>query len=56
MKLDSASYSISYVPVEISPVIYLTIIGGTLLVCLLAMLLPVAYINKIEPAKSIRFE
>lgn len=56
MKLDSASYSISYVPVEISAVIYLTIIVGSLLVCLLAMLLPTAYINKIEPARTIRFE
>lgn len=56
MKLDSASYSISYVPVEIAAVNYLSIVGGTLLICLLSMLLPAAYINKIEPAKTIRFE
>lgn len=56
VRLDSESYSMSYVPVEISPSIYLAIAIGTLAVCLLAMLLPAAYISKIEPAKTIRFE
>ncbi|MDY5969627.1 MAG: FtsX-like permease family protein [Bacteroidales bacterium] len=56
IRLDSESYSIGYVPVEISPSIYLAIAMGTLLVCLFAMLLPATYISKIEPAKTIRFE
>ncbi len=56
LKLDSESYSIAYVPVEINPMVYIAIAIGTLAVCLLAMWLPSAYISRIEPAKSIRFE
>ncbi len=56
LKLDSESYSISYVPVEMNPLTYMAVAAGTLAVCLLAMALPAAYIARIEPAKSIRFE
>lgn len=56
IKLNSESYSMSYVPMEISVPIYFIIAAGTLLVCLLAMLLPASYITRIEPAKTIRFE
>lgn len=56
LKLNSESYSMSYVPVEIDPTVYLAVAAGTLLVCLLSMLLPAAYITRIEPAKTIRFE
>jgi len=44
------------VPVDLNGWIFLTISAGTLFVCLLALLLPTAYISRIEPAKTIKFD
>lgn len=54
IRLDSASYSMDYVPIQLSPAIFLLISLGTLAVCLLALLLPTSYISRIHPAKTIQ--
>ncbi len=52
--LDPESYSMPYVPIELSPAIFLVISVGALVVCLLALLLPAAYISHISPAHSLK--
>ena len=54
--LDSASYSMDTVPIDLNPWIFIAISTATLAVCLLALLLPTAYISRIEPAKTIKFD
>lgn len=56
IKLDSEIYSMSSVPIDFNPLIFITISLGTLAICLVALLLPTAYISRIEPAQSIRVE
>ncbi len=56
VRLDPESYSMSHVPVLIDPWVYVAVSIGTLSVCLLALLLPVASISKISPAKTIKSE
>ncbi len=56
LKLDSESYSMSFVPIEINAWFFLLISAATLIVCMLALLLPSKYIAHIDPAKSIRKE
>lgn len=56
LKLDPESYSMSHVPVEISGWTYLIISAATFAVCLLALLLPAAYISRISPAQTIKNE
>lgn len=56
IRLDSESYSVGYVPVDLNPWIFVAIAAGTAAVCTAALLLPAAYISRIEPAKTIRFE
>jgi lipoprotein-releasing system permease protein len=53
--LDQKSYYISYVPVNFSilHLIYLNI--GTVLVCLLMMILPTMIITRISPVKAMRY-
>ena len=54
--LDSASYSMDYVPIALNGWIFVAISIGTIAVCLLALLVPTAYISRIDPAKSIKFD
>lgn len=54
--LDSESYSVGYVPVDLNPWIFIAIAAGTIVACTVALLLPAAYISRVEPAKTIRFE
>ncbi len=56
IRLDSESYSMGFVPVDINLWYFLAISAGTLLVCMLALLLPSTYIAHIDPAKTIRIE
>lgn len=56
IRLDSASYSMDFVPIDLNPATFLFVSLGTLLLCLLTLLLPTAYISNIHPAKTIRFE
>lgn len=56
VKLDPESYSMPYVPIDLDPAIFIAISAATLAVCLLALLLPAAYISHISPAKTIKAE
>ena len=56
IRLDSASYSMDYVPISLNGWIFVAISLGTIAVCLLALLVPTAYISRIDPAKSIKFD
>ena len=56
VKLDSESYSMTFVPVDIDPWFFIAVSVGTMLVCLLALLLPSTYIAHIDPAKTVRVE
>lgn len=56
VKLDSASYSMDFVPIDLNPNTFIIISIGALIICLLALLIPVSYISKIRPAESIKIE
>lgn len=56
VQLDPESYSMTHVPVLVDPWIYLAVSAATLAVCLLALLLPVASVSRINPAKTMRTE
>lgn len=56
VKLDAESYSMTHVPVDIDPWIFILVSIGTLAVCLLALLLPAAYISHITPAQAVKIE
>lgn len=56
VKLDSASYMMENVPIDLSPMTFVAISVGSLAVCLLTLLIPTAYISHIEPAKTIKFD
>lgn len=51
--LDSASYSMSFVPIDLQPLPFLVISLSTLSVCLLALLLPANHIAHISPAQTL---
>ncbi|MBQ0160933.1 MAG: ABC transporter permease [Bacteroidales bacterium] len=55
-RLDSNSYMMDTVPIDLNPVIFLSISIATLVVCLLALLIPTTYISHIHPAQSIKFD
>lgn len=55
LKLDVESYYLSYVPVNISLTHILLLNAGTLLVCLLMMILPTIIITRIKPLTAIRY-
>ena len=55
IRLDSASYSMDAVPIDLNPWIFILVAVGTLAVTLLTLLLPTAYISNIHPAQTIRF-
>lgn len=52
--LDSESYSMDTVPIDMNCWIFIAISLGTLVICLAALLLPTAYVSRIEPAKTIK--
>ena len=56
VRLDAESYSMTHVPVDIDPMIFLLVSLGTLVACLLALLLPAAYISHITPAQAVKIE
>ncbi|WP_262510656.1 ABC transporter permease [Mucilaginibacter hurinus] len=55
-KLDPASYYMSFVPISISwtDVVMLNI--GTLVICLIVLIVPSTLVTKISPVKAIRFK
>jgi lipoprotein-releasing system permease protein len=56
VSLDQASYYVPYVPVDLAvfPVLMLNI--GTLLLCLLFLIIPSYIVTKVSPVKAIRWE
>src|SRR5690606_30251688 len=56
INLDEASYYVSYVPVSIGiqEIVFLNI--GTLLICLLVLLVPSSLVSRINPVKAINFQ
>lgn len=53
--LNSATYYLEYVPINLSAMHVILINAGTIIVCLLMMFLPTLILNKITPVKAIRF-
>ena len=56
LHLDTESYSMPFVPVDINLWYYLAISCGAMAICLVALLLPSTYISHIHPAKTVRIE
>ncbi len=56
VSLDQASYYVPYVPVDLAvfPILMLNI--GTLLLCLLFLIIPSYIVTKVSPVKAIRWE
>lgn len=53
--LNSATYYLDYVPINLSALHVVLINLGTIVVCLLMMFLPTLILNRITPVKAIRF-
>lgn len=56
IKLNPESYYVNVAPVDINLLYILALNVGTVLICLLVLLIPSYIITKISPSKSIRFE
>ncbi|HYV92105.1 MAG TPA: FtsX-like permease family protein [Chitinophagales bacterium] len=54
--LDEQSYYVSVVPVLINPLYVILINAGTLVVCLITLIIPSYLVSRISPVKAIRFE
>jgi len=55
-KLDEASYYVDHVPISISFTDILLLNIGTLLICLLVLLVPSGLVSRINPVKAISFK
>lgn len=55
-KLDQASYYMSFVPVQLEWIDILMLNIGTLLVCLLVLIIPSMLVTRISPVKAIAFK
>lgn len=55
-RLDSSTYYLDSVPIDLSPAALLLLNSGVLLATMLMMLAPSQLVTRIKPAKSIRFE
>ena len=55
-KLDQASYYMTFVPVEFNLGDILMLNIGTLVICLLVLIVPSMLVSKISPVKAIRFK
>jgi lipoprotein-releasing system permease protein len=55
-KLDSATYYVDKVAIELNWLYYLLLNVGTITVCILMLFLPTLIITKITPIKTLRFD
>ena len=55
-QLDQASYFISFVPVQLEMMDILMLNAGTLLICVLVLLIPSLLVTQISPVKAISFK
>lgn len=56
VKLDPASYSMSFVPIDLSGWLFVGVSLGTFIVCMVALLIPIRQITHINPAITIKSE
>ena len=56
VKLDSESYHMSAVPIDLNPWIFVLVSFVIAVVCLSALLIPASYIARINPAKAVKTE
>ena len=56
IKLDQATYYLSYVPIELNVWHIVLVNIGTVLFCSVALLLPIQMVSKIQPVKAIQFQ
>jgi lipoprotein-releasing system permease protein len=56
IKLNPESYYVNEAPVDINLGFIIGLNAGTILVCLLILLIPSYIVTKITPSKSIKFE
>jgi lipoprotein-releasing system permease protein len=55
IKLPPESYYVTVAPVDINPITIIALNLGTILICLLVLLVPSYIITKISPVKAIKF-
>ncbi|MGQ0827298.1 MAG: ABC transporter permease [Bacteroidota bacterium] len=55
LKLDQATYYVSVVPINLNVLSILLLNAGTLICCLLMLIIPSFIVSKITPVKAIRF-
>jgi lipoprotein-releasing system permease protein len=55
LKLDPKVYYLTQVPIYLDPFKLIVLNGLTLVICVLALLIPSIVITRISPAKAIRF-
>ena len=56
IKMDEATYYVATVPVSIVPGQVAAVVVGSLLICLLAIRLPLFYVQRVTPISAIRFD
>lgn len=56
VKLDSESYHMSSVPIDLNPWIFVFVSLVMAVVCVLALLIPASYIARVSPAKAVKTE
>jgi lipoprotein-releasing system permease protein len=56
IKLDEASYYVSYAPVDLNLMHIVLLNFATFLLCLLFLLIPSILVSKISPVKAIRLD
>jgi lipoprotein-releasing system permease protein len=56
IKMDEATYYVATAPVSIDPVQVSAVVLGSLLICLLAIRLPLFYVQRVSPIQAIRFD
>lgn len=56
IKLDQQSYYMNFVPIELHWSIVILLNAGTLIVCILMLLLPSMLVTRITPIKALRFK
>jgi lipoprotein-releasing system permease protein len=55
-KLDASSYYMTFVPIQINWIDIVVLNIGTMLICLLVLVIPSMLVSKISPVKAIRFK
>ena len=56
VKLDSESYHMGFVPIDLNPWIFVLVSLLMAVMCVLALLIPASYIARVNPAKAVKTE